>query len=353
MRVLIPLVLLTLGSTTLASAQRPVSATADLLFYGDNTEFANPFRQGETLLGNSAQVVLGTDVGAGRAKVSGGVFGDRRFGADNAFQLVRPVFTLELHAGPSEFTFGTLHLLPVPGFGPDRGGPHGLLPPIQRDTMSFTRQYEAGLQWKLQTRRLTHEAWIDWQRLNTPHAREAFDVGYVSRFALHKQVSVGYQWHHVHHGGQLFEAGPVTDSWVVAPGLTITSASDRSYKTTLDVYALVSRSVPDRSEPERTTKGAGLFARGAVEHGDWRAHLIVWRGNDFIKEEGDTNYGALRVDGTLFRNVRDYAELGLTRVARPVPRLQLEGSARLHRVETNYEYSYRILARVGLSWALK
>ncbi len=96
-----------------------------------------------------------------------------------------------------------------------------------------------------------------------------------------------------------------------------------------------------------------MFSRAAIERDKWRGHLIVWRGNDYIKEEGDPNYGGLRRDGTRFRKVRDYAEAGVTRVGAPVPGVLLEGSARLHRVESHYEYSFRIVGRVALNWRIR
>lgn len=333
-----------------ASAQDPpLAITADVLFYGDNSEFANQFRRGETLLGNAGRVVLNAGIG-NKATLVGGVFGDRRFGADS-FDLVRPVFALNFDAGRSQFTFGTLNLSRQPAFGPDRGGPHGLLPPIQRDTMLLTRPYEAGLQWTHKTAAISQEFWINWQRLNTPAAREAFDTGAVGRVDLNRTVALAYQSHIVHHGGQLYSAGVVSDSWVAAPGVVLTrTMNDRI--GTLETYGLLSRYVPDRERLDRATTGAALFARGSIEDGPWRAHLVVWRGNDYIKEEGDPNYGGLRRNGSRFRKVRDYAELGITRVGNPVPELQLEGSARLHRVESHYEYSYRILGRVTLRWPL-
>lgn len=349
----VALVFLTVAALAPAAleAQELVTLDAQFLFYGDNTEFSNAFREGETLLGNSGRFVIAADLGR-RATLTGGVFGDRRFGGD-AFELVRPVFALELTAGASRFTFGTLALASQPAFGPDRAGPHGLLPPIQQETMSFTRPYEAGLQWTYRSARLQQEIWLDWQRLNTPRAREAFDGGAVGRIALRKRLALGYQWHIVHHGGQLHASGPVADSWVVAPGLILLPSAEAEVRPTFEAYGLVSRHVPDREVTDRTTTGVALFARGAVERGLWRAHLIVWRGNDFIKEEGDANYGAQRLNGSRHRKARDYAELGVTRVANPVPQLQLEGSARLHRVENHYEYSYRILGRVAFRWQLR
>jgi hypothetical protein len=332
-------------------AQEPVSATVDFLFYGDNTEFANPFRRGETLLGSSERLVLDAEIGS-RAFLTGGIIGDRRFGGDR-FEMVRPVFALDLEAGMSRFVFGTLELRRQPVFGPDRAGPHGLLPPIQRETLSFTRPYEAGLQWVYRGQIASHETWLDWQRLNTPSGREVFDAGVVGRVALLPHVAAAYQGHVVHHGGQLYSNGPVADSWAGAPGIIVTHEPAPGTRITFEAYGLLSRYVPDRQRPDRTTSGAAIFTRGAIERSDWRGHLIIWRSNDFIKEEGDPNYGGLRHGGQRFRKPRDYAEIGLTRMAQIVPPLQLEGSVRLHRIENYYEYSYRILGRVTLHWRIR
>jgi hypothetical protein len=39
-----------------AGAQEKVTLRSDLLLYGDNTEFRNPFREGETIFGAAARV---------------------------------------------------------------------------------------------------------------------------------------------------------------------------------------------------------------------------------------------------------------------------------------------------------
>jgi hypothetical protein len=334
-----------------AHAQESLRVGAEVFFYGDNTEFSNPFREGETLFGTTVRVAAATDIGD-RATLTGGVFGNHRFGSDRAFETVRPVLSLRVRAGASAFTFGTLPG-PRPRTGPDRGGPHGLLPPIQRETLSFSRAYEAGLQWTYDASGGRHDTWLNWQKLNTPRGREVFDAGAIGRFRLHGPAAVVYQAHVVHHGGQLHNNGPVSDSWVAAPGISFEAPSDAAWRPSLEVYGLVSRNAPDREAPEQSTSGAAVFTRAAVERNRWRAHLIVWRSNDYIKEEGDPNYGGRRLDGRRFRETRDYAEVGLTRSIDPRPDLQLEGSVRLHRVDAHYEYSFRILAFVALWWPLR
>lgn len=334
-----------------ALAQEPLRIGAEVVLYGDNTEFSNPFREGETLFGTATRLALAADI-RDRATLTGGVFGNHRFGSDRVFETVRPVISLRVRAGASAFTFGTLPAT-RPRFGPDRGSPHGLLPPIQRETLSFSRAYEAGLQWIREAPRARHDTWLNWQKLNTPRGREVFDAGVVGRVHMSGPATLLYQAHIVHHGGQLHNNGPVSDSWVIAPGISIEARGSDAWRPSVEVYGLVSRDVPDREESNRSTTGAAVFTRAAVERNRWRGHLIVWRSNDYIKEEGDPNYGGLRLDGTRFRRTRDYAEIGITRSADLMPEMQLEGSARLHRIDSHYEFSFRVLAFVGLWWPLQ
>src|SRR5688572_3324178 len=89
------------------SAQERVTLQADVLFYGDNTEFRNPFREGETIFGTTARgcaVVTVND----RVHLSFGIVGHHLFGGDEAFETVRPVLSLTVQGRRSAFLFGTL-----------------------------------------------------------------------------------------------------------------------------------------------------------------------------------------------------------------------------------------------------
>ena len=85
----------TLAVPPAALARQGVTAGAHVIFYGDNTEFRNPFREGETIFGAAtrldAQVELTPRVG-----LSLGVFGNQRFGSEDAFDLVRPILALTI-----------------------------------------------------------------------------------------------------------------------------------------------------------------------------------------------------------------------------------------------------------------
>jgi hypothetical protein len=324
------------------------TAAADLLFYGDNTEFANQFREGETILGVSGTIFLDIAI-SDAVTVRGGLFASGRFGSHEFVEQGEPLVALEVRNKASRFIFGSLETVQARHevAGPDRETLHGLLPPIQDERLTFRRGQEMGLQWIVAAPRVAHDVWINWQRLNTSEHRERFDTGYRGQFGLASTLQLIGQWHLVHEGGQQFNSGAVSDSQAGAAGLEWTQTLGRS-RLTLDGHAVGTRYVPDREQPDLIEGGLGVFARGAVDRGPWRAHLIVWRSNDTLKDEGDPNYLAVRTDGRLWRKTRDYGEVGLTRRFAPAPGVDMFAAFRLHRVESHYEYSYRIVGRVRL-----
>lgn len=344
-------VLIVLGPTV-ARAQPRETITADLTFYGDNTEFANAFREGETLLGVSGFIALDVEIND-RVRVEGGVFGNERFGSARAFEQVRPILALIVRDDRHQFRMGTFAPAPTLPAGPDRQTLHGLLPPLQAETFSFTRPWEAGLQWTTTTARVTQDAWINWQQLNTAEHRERFDTGVTGTWRPSRGAALVYQGHLVHRGGQLFAVGPVSDSYAAALGPRLSIPFAGPGELWVETLALVSRDVPDREAASASRTGKALFVRAAVSHAGWRVHGIVFRGRDFMKAEGDANYLAVRRDGRAFRNVRDYAEAGIARQFHPAPGVAVEAAFRLHRVEASIEYSYRIIGRTHLAWPLR
>jgi hypothetical protein len=319
-----------------------------LLFYGDNTEFANPFREGETLLGTAARAFVDLELSEA-ASLRAGLFLKGRYGAHEFVEEAEPVVALILRRGPSRFLFGSLETASFDRRvrGPDQDTPHGLLPPLQRETLTFDRGHEMGLQWRVESPRLDHDTWINWQRLNTASHRERFDAGVRSRIPLAAALAFHAQWHVVHEGGQQFASGPVRDSHAGAAGLEWRKTIGGS-QLVIDGHVVATRFVPDRERLDDSQNGLGGFARIALEQGAWRAHAIGWRSRDTLKEEGDPNYLMQRRDGTWFRKTRDYSEVGVTRHFTPAPTVQFDASLRLHRVESHYEYSYRLVARVWL-----
>ena len=58
-----------------AAAQEHLTIRSELLFYGDNTEFHNPFREGETIFGAALRLEADVDLND-RVRVAIGGFGN-------------------------------------------------------------------------------------------------------------------------------------------------------------------------------------------------------------------------------------------------------------------------------------
>lgn len=331
-------------AATAAAQDVDYSLDATVTFYGDNTEFFNPFRDGETTLGAHA-LVVGQARTSERLAVRAGVFGNQRFGSRDAFEDVRPVLTLIVGRPDSRLILGTIDTVRrAGGIGPDHTSPHGLLPPLQVETLAFTRPWEAGLQWLLDSGRIKQESWVNWQRVASAHRRERLDAGVTSRVRVHRAITIGGDLFIVHEGGQLTGNGHVGDSIAGALGGEVGGAAGALDRLSLEAYLLASRYDPDRHDSSLTRAGLATFLRAAAEKDRWRAHAILYRGDDFITGEGDSNYLSIRLDGTHYRMLRDYAEVGFTRLFPLAKESWLEASVRGHRVERHYEYSFRIFA---------
>ena len=336
-----------------AAAQQHVTARADVLLYGDNTEFRNPFREGETIFGSAARASVDLELNP-RTTLSLGVSGNERFGGDDAFEQVRPVVALTVTGARSSFVFGAFPARPAEWpIGADRMGPHALLPPLQRETLTFERPYEPGLRWTFRGTMVEHEMWLEWQRLNTPEHRERFDAGMHAALRPRAALSFPVQLHIVHEGGQLFASGPVHDSVAAAAGAKVEHSVSDVTRGSLEAFGLVSRDVPDRAQPELSRDGVAFLGRGALERGGWRLHLIVWRGRNFIKDEGDPNYLSVLRGGARYHGTRDYAEIGGARRFRLADTASLEVSARVHRIERYYEYSYRVTSTINVAGRIR
>jgi hypothetical protein len=337
------------GNSTARSGEARVTLRGDFLFYGDNTEFRNPFREGETIFGSAVRL-YGVARVNDQVDVSFGFVGATDFGGSDAFRVARPLMRLTVRGARSSFSFGTF-VTPwrarMSG-APDRSGPHGLLPALQVETLTFTRPAEAGLQWTFAGRRLQHDMWIDWQRLNTAEHRERFDAGAAGTIALARGLSLPFQLHVVHEGGQLFASGAVRDSAAAAVGIRLAGRAGIFETAALEACGLASHDVPDRERPDATRNGAAFLGRASLERAGWIGHVLFWRGDDFVKDEGDPNYQSIRRDGTRYRGIRDYAEAGVTRAFRLDEHVSIAVSGRLHRVENHYEYSYRIVGAAAL-----
>lgn len=324
---------------------QPITASLDAAFIGDDGEFFSPFRTGETFLGGSQR--FNVDFGLGdHATLRLGLFALERNGSETRTELARPIVSLILGTKRHRFIMGTLETgKREHGIGPDRTTQHGLLPMLSSEWYWFTRPLEAGVQWKTDTEHVQQDVWFDYQQVITPTHRELFNAGFTGKLQQSEESPFAflYQFETVHHGGQQFGLGHVTDSIGWGPGVLLRQRGLPLVGTaSLEVYAMYSYDRPDREHPELTVWGNGVFTRLAVENREWRAHGLYWHAKDFKHEEGDPNYLSLGYDG-FYRSERDYFEMGLAKQYHPVPKVDFEASGRAHIVQGEWGYSFRLL----------
>jgi hypothetical protein len=327
------------------AAGQPITASIDAAFVGDDGEFFSDFRTGETFLGSWQK--LNVDFGLGdHATLRLGVFALERNGSETRTELARPIVSLVLGTKRHRFIMGTLETgRREHGIGPDRTTQHGMLPLLSDEWLWFTRPLEAGVQWKTNTEYVQQDVWFDYQQVITPNHRELFNAGFTGKLQTSETAPIAflYQFETVHHGGQQFELGHVTDSIGWGPGVLLRQRGLPLLGTlSLEAYALYSYDRPDREHPELTVWGNGVFTRVAAENAEWRAHGLYWHGQDFKHEEGDFNYLSLGYD-SFYRKERDYFEMGLAKQYHPAPAVDFEASGRAHVIQGEWGYSFRLL----------
>lgn len=329
---------------TPSAAQTPITMSFDSVFFADNGEFFSPFRTGETILGTWQRFNTDFQI-SDKATLRLGLFAIEHDGSEHRTDLARPVAALIMGTKRHRLIIGTLQTADgEQGMGPDRMTPHGVLPLFAVETRWFERAYEAGVQWKTHTEHVTQDMWFDYQKVITSKHRELFDGGFTGQLQSSEQspVALLYQFQVVHHGGQQFDVGPVSDSFGWGPGLLVRKRLPGSGLASLEAYGLYSYDRPDRQIDALTVRGKGGLLRAAVEKNDWRGHAIVWSGKDFKHEDGDPNYLSLSYDAETYRQQRKYFEMGLARTFRPAPTVEFEASGRAHAVQGKWGYSYRM-----------
>jgi hypothetical protein len=323
-------------------------------FYGDNTEFFTPFRTGETILGAQFSTFLDI-VPSEHTRIHAGVFGDLRYGSDEFLDPVKPILSFRYETETTLGVLGTLETV----------NRHGYLEPLEVTTLEFTRPVEYGAQLIQRRRYWNMDLFLDWQGLNTPNSREVFNYGIVARGLPTSFLTLEFQFHGLHHGGQLFDAGvPVTNNTVSAIGARLAHRLPGAGQSSLAGFYLSSKGHIDPASPVgRPDRGHGTYLRGSIEPaGVLEVFVIYWMGRDFHTDEGDPNYNSAGMADTLYRSRRRYFELGLVRRTRIDSRVELDAEFRLHRsdedqsealFDSKWEYSYRLIVRVPLDFPVR
>jgi len=207
-RHLLTLLLLAAVSTP-AAAQRSVDWDNRFMFYSDNTEFFNPYREGATWIGGRLWTELALGV-TPNVEVRAGVTANHLAG-DVTFSETRPLISLRYHTATSTGVIGTL-------ITEER---HGLLEPFQVQQLDILAPIEYGTQWIEQHDRWKGEYYLNWRKLNTITQREQFDMGLLLHADPLPWLRASAQGLWVHRGGQLYSGGETTaNNMVMGIGLT-------------------------------------------------------------------------------------------------------------------------------------
>jgi hypothetical protein len=167
-------------------------------FYCKDYEYFNDIQTGYTYLGTWQRAELQYQPGKG-LRLHAGLLAQRDFG-DKRFSNVKPVFSLQLQHNNSRFIFGAI----------EGNQSHGLIEPLMSYDKIIERPVEEGVQYKLKTKKIALDFWLDWeilQKENDNHPEE-FAGGTSLVYTLTQpgrpwQLKVPIQFILPHKGGQL------------------------------------------------------------------------------------------------------------------------------------------------------
>lgn len=336
-------------SPSLATAQRIDWHTRAIL-YGDNTEFFTDYRTGETILGGQVKSWLQASDGK-RLSLRVGLFADRRWGSNEFTDSLKPLLSARYRTRHSMGVFGSLETIRR----------HGLIDPLMVSTRELTTPVEYGLQWLERRKWLHADAWINWQRLNTPQQREAFELGAVVAAIPVEHVALKLQHLWSHHGGQLYDAGvPVSNNRVTALGVDLSDSLPLVRKGGITAWRVWSEGHLDPDYPaDRPAGGSGTLVRARIEPWrHWTFFVMRWWGRDFVAAAGDANYGSVGKRPGVYKSERSYWQFGvLRRVGVASNGASFDTELRFHRIDnepseaffnTGLELSYRLVVRVPI-----
>jgi len=308
-------------------------------FYGDDTEFGGPYRDGETLLGGQIKSFLEVAL-SDHVSIQAGVYADKRSGGGKFVDPIEPILSFRYRTPHSRFILGAL----------ETRRRHGLIDPLEVSTLELTRPLETGIEFTTERPRFQSDFFLNWQKLNTPDHREVFDVGLVMHAPVGRGVSIEGQLHALHHGGQLYDVGPVYNNLALGPGVRWEHRWRDRVSSDIRLFELVSETTKLPEYHGRPSRGQGTFLRAAISpRPSWEVFTVLWRGKDYYTDEGDHNYGSAGTDPSFYRSARQYKELGFSKIIVSETGIDFSGEMRFHKIDDRLiEYSLRLLARVSL-----
>ena len=256
-------------------------------FFKDN-EYFNDIVQGYTLLGTQLNPQL-VYYPIKELRLEAGVFLWKDFG-NSQLKQVRPTYRATWTKGNNQFIFGNIrpHLN------------HGYIEPLFDFERVMLKPLEEGLQYRLTSKRVFLDVWVDWLRQEYPGVayQEQIAGGFSSSFLLTNennrvQVSIPLQFTAQHYGGQIDTLhAPVQTLFNYATGVVarlplrgrvLQAVRLNAYGLLYDDHSMGNYRLPFQS-------GNGLYLNGTLETRYADLMLSYWQGHHFYAPLGGNYY---------------------------------------------------------------
>lgn len=263
--------------------------------YFKNNEYFLPTASGYTLFGH--QHIPSLIYRPNKfVHLQAGIYLQKDFG-NVGFARIAPYYLLQLQKNGYSLAFGNIagHVH------------HRMYDPLYAYERMINHHLEEGLSMKVEKGNIYSETWIDWQRMQYPHAdyNERFVVGHHTDLKIYDNeswsFSVPLQALATHSGGQLDTTSLPTSTIVNASlGLRFDALQNDAGKDVSNLYFnlnyMLFRDLA-KNAGLPYTKGNALYANlGLRYRNDFGAHLGYWRGEQFIAPQGDILFSALSVN---------------------------------------------------------
>jgi hypothetical protein len=256
-------------------------------FFKDN-EYFNDIVQGYTLFGTQLNPQL-VYYPIKDLRLEAGVFLWKDFGNPQLRQ-VRPTFRATWTKGNQQFIFGNIrpHLS------------HGYIEPLFDFERVILKPLEEGLQYRLNSKRVSLDVWVDWLRQEYPgvNYQEQIAGGLTSSFRLTGDnspvaVSIPFQFTARHAGGQidtlhapiqtLFNYATGVDARLPLKGRILQAVRLNAYGLLFDDHSMGNYRLPYQT-------GNALYLNGTLETRYADLMLSYWQGHQFYAPLGGKYY---------------------------------------------------------------
>jgi hypothetical protein len=256
-------------------------------FFKDN-EYFNDIVQGYTLFGTQLNPQL-VYYPIKDLRLEAGVFLWKDFGNPQLRQ-VRPTFRATWTKGNQQFIFGNIrpHLS------------HGYIEPLFDFERVMLKPLEEGLQYRLNSKRVSLDVWVDWLRQEYPGVayQEQIAGGLTSSFRLTGDnspvaVSIPFQFTARHAGGQidtlhapiqtLFNYATGVDARLSLKGRILQAVRLNAYGLLFDDHSMGNYRLPYQT-------GNALYLNGTLETRYADLMLSYWQGHQFYAPLGGKYY---------------------------------------------------------------